>query len=163
MWGLIAQGVKCEGMFLWQLSCLSVFVYLIILCFMLFHWITDCGFSAHKKCSEKVPNDCLPDLKHVKRVFGVDLITLVKAHNTVRPFVVDLCIKETEKRGIVTEVFCHYFSILLNCLEYVRQLILISFVFVFIHVGLDVEGLYRVSGFSDEIEMCRMVFERGII
>lgn len=27
--------------------------------------------------------------------------------------------------------------------------------------GVDVEGLYRVSGFSDEIEMCRMVFERG--
>ncbi|KAF8790576.1 N-chimaerin-like isoform X1 [Argiope bruennichi] len=96
MWGLIAQGVKCE----------------------------DCGFNAHKKCSEKVPNDCMPDLKYVKRVFGVDLITLVKAHNTLRPFVVDLCIKETEKRG------------------------------------LDVEGLYRVSGFSDEIEMCRMVFER---
>ncbi|KAG8201103.1 hypothetical protein JTE90_028773 [Oedothorax gibbosus] len=96
MWGLIAQGVKCE----------------------------DCGFSAHKKCSEKVPNDCMPDLKYVKRVFGVDLITLVKAHNTLRPFVVDLCIKETEKRGV------------------------------------DVEGLYRVSGFSDEIELCRMVFER---
>ncbi|CAL1276657.1 unnamed protein product [Larinioides sclopetarius] len=96
MWGLIAQGVKCE----------------------------DCGFNAHKKCSEKVPNDCMPDLKYVKRVFGVDLITLVKAHNTLRPFVVDLCIKETEKRG------------------------------------LDVEGLYRVSGFSDEIELCRMVFER---
>lgn len=31
------------------------------------------------------------------------------------------------------------------------------------YVGLDVEGLYRVSGFSDEIEMCRMVFERGKI
>ncbi|XP_054722206.1 N-chimaerin-like [Uloborus diversus] len=96
MWGLIAQGVKCE----------------------------DCGFNAHKKCSEKVPSDCMPCLKYVKRVFGVDLITLVKAHNTLRPFVVDLCIKETEKRG------------------------------------LDVEGLYRVSGFSDEIEICRMVFER---
>lgn len=63
--------------------------------------ISDCGFGAHKKCSEKVPNDCMPDLKYVKRVFGVDLITLVKAHNTLRPFVVDLCIKETEKRGIL--------------------------------------------------------------
>lgn len=64
------------------------------------YFISDCGFGAHKKCSEKVPNDCMPDLKYVKRVFGVDLITLVKAHNTLRPFVVDLCIKETEKRGI---------------------------------------------------------------
>ncbi|KAH7952354.1 hypothetical protein HPB52_022028 [Rhipicephalus sanguineus] len=59
MWGLIAQGVRCE---------------------------------------EKVPNDCLPDTKYVKRVFGVDLTTLVKAHNTPRPFVLDMCIKEIEQR-----------------------------------------------------------------
>lgn len=71
MWGLIGQGVKCE----------------------------DCGFSAHKKCSEKVPNDCCPDLSHIRRVFGVDLTTLVKACNTVRPFVVEFCVKEIENRG----------------------------------------------------------------
>lgn len=96
MWGLIAQGVRCE----------------------------DCGFSAHNRCSEKVPNDCLPDTKYVKRVFGVDLTTLVKAHNTPRPFVLDMCIKEIEQRG------------------------------------LDTEGIYRVSGFSDEIEALRMSFEK---
>ena len=71
MWGIIGQGVKCE----------------------------DCGFSAHKKCSEKVPNDCCPDLSHIRRVFGVDLTTLVKACNTVRPFVVEFCVKEIENRG----------------------------------------------------------------
>ena len=32
-------------------------------------------------------------------VFGVDLTTLVKLHNTKRPFVVDACIREVEKRG----------------------------------------------------------------
>ncbi|XP_077562028.1 N-chimaerin-like isoform X1 [Haemaphysalis longicornis] len=96
MWGLIAQGVRCE----------------------------DCGFSAHNRCSEKVPNDCLPDTKYVKRVFGVDLTTLVKAHNTPRPFVLDMCIKEIEQRG------------------------------------LDTEGIYRVSGFSDEVEALRMSFEK---
>ncbi|XP_076339649.1 N-chimaerin-like isoform X3 [Tachypleus tridentatus] len=97
MWGIIAQGLKCE----------------------------DCGFSAHRKCSENIPNDCLPDLKYVKRVFGIDLTTLVKAHNTPRPFVVDMCVKEIENRG------------------------------------LDAEGLYRVSGFSDEIEAVRLAFEKG--
>lgn len=71
MWGIIGQGVKCD----------------------------DCGFSAHKKCSEKVPNDCCPDLSHIRRVFGVDLTTLVKACNTVRPFVVEFCVKEIENRG----------------------------------------------------------------
>ena len=32
-------------------------------------------------------------------VFGVDLTTLVKLHNTKRPYVVDVCIQEVEKRG----------------------------------------------------------------
>ncbi len=62
----------------------------------------DCGFNAHKKCSEKVPNDCMPDMKYVKRMFGVDLTTLVKAQNTLIPQVVEMCIKEIEAR-------CEYF------------------------------------------------------
>lgn len=71
LWGLIAQGVKCQ----------------------------DCGLNAHKKCSEKVPNDCMPDMKYVKRVFGVDLTTLVKAQNTLLPVIVERCIVEIEKRA----------------------------------------------------------------
>ena len=60
---------------------------------------TDCGLNAHKKCSEHVPNDCMPDMKYVKRMFGVDLTTLVKAQNTLIPAVVEVCIKEIEHRG----------------------------------------------------------------
>jgi hypothetical protein len=75
LWGLIAQGVKCQ----------------------------DCGFNAHKKCSEKVPNDCMPDMKYVKRMFGIDLTTLVKAQNTLIPIVVEMCIKEIEARGVDSE------------------------------------------------------------
>ncbi len=60
---------------------------------------TDCGVNAHKKCSEKVPNDCMPDMKYVKRMFGIDLTTLVKAQNTLIPVVVEMCIKEIEARG----------------------------------------------------------------
>ncbi|XP_054161554.1 N-chimaerin-like [Oppia nitens] len=95
IWGVIGQGVKCE----------------------------DCGFGSHRKCSEKVPNDCSPDLRHIRRIFGVDLTAFVKASNNVRPFVVDLCIKEIEKRG------------------------------------LNNEGLYRVSGSADEIEILKCRFE----
>jgi len=69
---------------------------------MLFVSCVDCGFNAHKKCSEKVPNDCMPDMKYVKRMFGVDLTTLVKAQNTVIPVVVELCVKEIERRGNIT-------------------------------------------------------------
>ncbi|VDO13863.1 unnamed protein product [Rodentolepis nana] len=36
---------------------------------------------AHKRCSISVPNDCLPDMKRLKRVFGVDLTSLVRAEN----------------------------------------------------------------------------------
>ncbi|KAL3836943.1 hypothetical protein ACJMK2_022345 [Sinanodonta woodiana] len=75
MWGLIAQGVKCQ----------------------------DCGFEAHKKCSEKVPNDCMPDIKHLKSLFGADLTTVVKAHQTPVPVVVEKCVKEIEQRGLNVE------------------------------------------------------------
>uniref|UniRef100_A0A8C2GMN7 Chimaerin n=1 Tax=Cyprinus carpio TaxID=7962 RepID=A0A8C2GMN7_CYPCA len=75
MWGLIAQGVKCA----------------------------DCGLNVHKQCSKMVPNDCKPDLKHVKKVYSCDLTTLVKAHNATRPMVVDMCIREIEARGLKSE------------------------------------------------------------
>jgi len=75
MWGLMAQGVKCA----------------------------DCGMNVHKHCSAAVPNDCKPDLKHVRKVYSCDLTTLVKAHNTARPMVVDMCIREIESRGLKSE------------------------------------------------------------
>ncbi|XP_061809601.1 beta-chimaerin isoform X2 [Nerophis lumbriciformis] len=75
MWGLIAQGVRCS----------------------------DCGLSVHKQCSKLVPSDCQPDLRRIKKVFSCDLTTLVKAHNTTRPMVVDLCIREIELRGMKSE------------------------------------------------------------
>ncbi|KAF3824351.1 hypothetical protein GH733_008636 [Mirounga leonina] len=82
--------------------------------------------NVHKQCSKMVPNDCKPDLKHVKKVYSCDLTTLVKAHITKRPMVVDMCIREIESRG------------------------------------LNSEGLYRVSGFSDLIEDVKMAFDRGL-
>uniref|UniRef100_A0A8C8U4V6 Chimerin 2 n=1 Tax=Peromyscus maniculatus bairdii TaxID=230844 RepID=A0A8C8U4V6_PERMB len=75
MWGLIAQGVRCS----------------------------DCGLNVHKQCSKHVPNDCQPDLKRIKKVYCCDLTTLVKAHNTQRPMVVDICIREIEARGLKSE------------------------------------------------------------
>ncbi|XP_050405855.1 N-chimaerin isoform X1 [Patella vulgata] len=75
MWGLIAQGVKCQ----------------------------DCGFGAHKKCSEAVPNDCMPDMKYVKRIFGGDLTTVVKAQKSPVPVIVEKCVKEIEARGFENE------------------------------------------------------------
>ncbi|KAJ3598432.1 hypothetical protein NHX12_001942 [Muraenolepis orangiensis] len=75
MWGLIAQGVRCS----------------------------DCGVNVHKQCSKLVPSDCQPDLRRIKKVFSCDLTTLVKAHNTTRPMVVDMCIREIELRGLKSE------------------------------------------------------------
>lgn len=60
----------------------------------------DCGLNVHKQCSKHVPNDCQPDLKRIKKVYCCDLTTLVKAHNTQRPMVVDICIREIEARGL---------------------------------------------------------------
>lgn len=96
LWGFTAQGVKCE----------------------------DCGFIAHSKCSERVPNDCVPDLKKLRGVFGIDLTTLLNAHSSTLPFVVRKCVNEIENRGM------------------------------------DSEGIYRVSGFADEIEALKMAFDK---
>ncbi|KAG7469705.1 hypothetical protein MATL_G00131630 [Megalops atlanticus] len=96
MWGLIAQGVRCS----------------------------DCGLNVHKQCSKLVPSDCQPDLRRIKKVFSCDLTTLVKAHNTQRPMVVDMCIREIESRGLKSE------------------------------------GLYRVSGFTEDIEDVKLAFDR---
>ena len=65
--------------------------------------VADCGVQMHKKCSEKVPNDCMPNMKYVKRLYGVDLTTVTKANKQSLPVVVEKCVKEIEKRGINTD------------------------------------------------------------
>ena len=91
LYGILSQGVKCE----------------------------DCGFIAHKKCSEKVPNDCCPNSQNIQHIFGIDITTFVKAYNIIRPWLIDLTIKEIENRG------------------------------------LHIEGLYRISGNFDDIQMIK--------
>lgn len=90
------------------------------LCFPL-----DCGLNVHKQCSKVVPNDCQPDLRHVKKVYSCDLTTLVKAHNTKRPMVVDMCIQELEARGKKEVCVCLTHSIYITAkkgiLLFIRQ------------------------------------------
>uniref|UniRef100_A0A1I8IBP5 Rho-GAP domain-containing protein n=1 Tax=Macrostomum lignano TaxID=282301 RepID=A0A1I8IBP5_9PLAT len=89
---------------------------------------TDCGFQAHRRCADRVPPHCLPDMKYVKRVFGSDLTTLVKATPPTAvpgvPAVLERCVDEIESRG------------------------------------LDSEGLYRVAGFHDDIEVIKLAFDK---
>jgi hypothetical protein len=75
MWGLVQQGVRCS----------------------------DCGFAAHKRCSEQAHPDCRPEAKYVKRMFAVDLSTLCMAHSVKVPPVLVKCIEEIERRCIETE------------------------------------------------------------
>ncbi|KAI1729042.1 rhoGAP domain-containing protein [Ditylenchus destructor] len=75
LWGIVQQGVRC----------------------------LDCGFAAHKKCSEKTRHDCRPEAKYVKRTFAVDLQCYCMAHSVKVPPVVVQCIEEVEKRGLTVE------------------------------------------------------------
>ncbi|CAD6199349.1 unnamed protein product [Caenorhabditis auriculariae] len=75
LWGLVHQGMRCE----------------------------DCGFAAHKRCSEKTLNDCRPEAKYIKRMFAVDITTLCMAHQINVPPVVTNCIHEIELRGLTVE------------------------------------------------------------
>uniref|UniRef100_A0A182Q834 Chimaerin n=1 Tax=Anopheles farauti TaxID=69004 RepID=A0A182Q834_9DIPT len=96
LWGFTSQGVKCD----------------------------DCGFMAHFKCSELVPAKCVPDLKRLRGIFGVDLTTLVTAHKCRIPFIVKKCVEEVENHGKLQE------------------------------------GIYRISGFADEIEALKMALDK---
>uniref|UniRef100_A0A673ARQ0 Beta-chimaerin n=1 Tax=Sphaeramia orbicularis TaxID=375764 RepID=A0A673ARQ0_9TELE len=91
MWGLMAQGVKCAASYILKQK-ISLKIEQI-----------NCGLNVHKQCSNLVPNDCKPDLRHIRRVYSCDLTTLVKAYNTARPMVVDMCIREIESRGLKSE------------------------------------------------------------
>ncbi|CAH0551555.1 unnamed protein product [Brassicogethes aeneus] len=75
LWGFTLQGNKCD----------------------------DCGVIAHMKCSEKFANDCVPDLKYVKGVFGIELTTFLSAHKAEIPFVVTKSVAEVEARGLTIE------------------------------------------------------------
>lgn len=86
--------------------------------------VVDCGFIAHSKCSELVPAKCLPDLKRIRGVFGVDLTTMSAAHKCSIPFVIKHCVEEVEARGMLQE------------------------------------GIYRVSGFADEIDALKLALDR---
>lgn len=64
-------------------------------------------------------------MKHLRGVFGIELTTLLTAHNAILPFVVTKCVMEVEARGLTSE------------------------------------GIYRISGYTDEIEAIKMAFDRG--
>ncbi|CAH8471932.1 unnamed protein product [Schistosoma mattheei] len=54
--------------------------------------------QAHKRCADLVPCDCVPDIKQMKRVFGVDLTNLARAENKTVPTLLIKCIQEVERR-----------------------------------------------------------------
>lgn len=90
------------------------------------HFISDCGLNVHKQCSKLVPSDCQPDLRRIKKVFSCDLTTLVKAHNTTRPMVVDMCIREIEFRG-KTHLLLFSGIIVFYCLFFIFIIVFIVF------------------------------------
>ncbi|KAL5473980.1 hypothetical protein EMCRGX_G028550 [Ephydatia muelleri] len=95
MWGLRAQGYRCK----------------------------DCGYSTHKQCKDEKHPNCQPSRLLVKKVYGVELTTIVKMHATKIPVVLKTCIEEVERRG------------------------------------LDFEGLYRVSGKSNDLLKIKKIFD----
>lgn len=93
MWGLRNQGYRCKGSPTHPLPITKPH----ILSLSLTH--SDCGYNVHKQCRCESGQDCQPSRLMVKRVFGVELTTLVKMHGTKVPVVVSSCIEEVEKRG----------------------------------------------------------------
>lgn len=120
----------------------------------------DCGLNVHKQCSKLVPSDCQPDLRRIKKVFSCDLTTLVKAHNTMRPMVVDMCIREIELRGNQSTDRTRWKNEV--PLDEIRWDFFVCKKTSISVAGMKSEGLYRVSGFSEHIEDVRLSFDRGL-
>ena len=95
----------------------------------------------------------------VKRVFCVELTTLVKMHGTKVPVVVSSCIEEMEKRGraaIQLARDTHSLSLYQNSVVYLSLSLSLS-----LSAGLGLEGLYRVSGMTSEVLRIKKEFDRG--
>ncbi|KAI3385522.1 hypothetical protein SNEBB_008268 [Seison nebaliae] len=59
-----------------------------------------CGRKIHHKCLNDVIDDCIPRMKYMREMFGIDLTTFVRATDGVIPFVIKSCINEIEKRDL---------------------------------------------------------------
>jgi hypothetical protein len=75
MWGIKSQGLRCQ----------------------------DCGINVHKQCAQYAEPDCIPTKNFVKRVYGIDLTTLLIMDGTKIPKVVRDCVHAVESRGLHTE------------------------------------------------------------
>ena len=93
MWGLRNQGYRCKGKQTLSLLLISPNTWSLRVS------LSDCGDNVHKQCRGETGLDCQPSRLLVKRVYCVELTTLVKMHGTKVPVVVSSCIEEVEKRG----------------------------------------------------------------
>ena len=121
--------------------------------------IVDCGCQAHRKCGESAPAQCLPAMKHLRRVFGVDLTTLALASRGRRPSLAPSFTAPSLGVGggggsaqtaqalvdpLVPEV-------LVRCVAELETR----------PGALASEGLYRQAGFHEHVDILRTEFDKG--
>ena len=77
----------------------------------------------------------------------MDLTTLVKAHNTKLPTILEECVREVERRGTFSFLVYIFYIYIHTKLRFVS--------------GMKSEGIYRVSGFADDIENLKNLYDNG--
>ena len=118
----------------------------------------DCGCQAHRKCGERAPAQCLPAMKHLRRVFGVDLTTLALASRGRRPSLAPSFTSPSlgSSGGGTTQT--------------AQALVdpLVPEVLVRLVAELETrpgalasEGLYRQAGFHEHVDILRTEFDKG--
>ncbi|XP_011403146.1 PREDICTED: rho GTPase-activating protein 29-like [Amphimedon queenslandica] len=77
MWGLVHQGMSCQ----------------------------DCGINIHKQCHEAAlsHSDCIPSRKLIRKVFGIDLTTLVMVEGGSIPLIVQQSVAFIERHSLDSE------------------------------------------------------------
>lgn len=96
----------------------------------------------------------------VDNVFGCHLATLCAQERTTVPRFVEKCIKAVEKRGNppCLYLFLKHTEVLLLCNIKVDLLVLMCW-----FTGLDIDGLYRVSGNLAVIQKLRFKADHGTV
>ena len=121
----------------------------------------DCGCQAHRKCGERAPAQCLPAMKHLRRVFGVDLTTLALASRARRPSLAP---------SFTAPSLAAAGSTAQSAQGQAQELVdpLVPDVLVRLVAELETrpgalasEGLYRQAGYHEHVDILRTEFDKG--
>lgn len=98
------------------------------------------------------------------RVFGCHLLTLCQREETTVPKFVQTCVDAVDKRGVLTTflTFQHFVMCVVSKVSSSIHHMDPTYSVLFVSSGLEVDGIYRVSGNLATIQKLRFLVDQGL-